>query len=257
MRARVVAMFSARLFRLGLAGILLAAQAAAERPERIVELAAPPVALLAPSPGEPLVAGSWVELAWEPLAADLEAEEWELFLSVDGGRSFAVRLTPHLDFSIRRLAFEVPRLESDDVRLLFRMGDEREEYAFRMRQRFAIRSAGAATAATAVVRRDRRGEPALEGAPGVALWSDGARDGSATTRRVAALVAGLSNRAPAVAVRDDENLRGEENDPETLLALAPGVARPGKLRGRRAKSRPRPAPARHVDLLTLLRRQNE
>src|SRR6187549_3377393 len=147
-------------FLLALLLLAVAPPALAEGGARIVELDSSPIALLSPSPGEALVAGSWIELAWEPIAPDLEAEEWELFLSVDGGRSFAVRLTPHLDFAVRRLAVEIPRLPSDDVRLLFRLGDEREERAVRVAARFAIRD-GAAVADSAVVRRDLPGEAAL------------------------------------------------------------------------------------------------
>jgi hypothetical protein len=48
-------------------------------------------------------------------AGSLAAVEWEAFLSLDGGRTYPVRITPHLDLSIRRrFHFQVPAFPTRD-----------------------------------------------------------------------------------------------------------------------------------------------
>src|SRR5260370_22729535 len=97
--------------------------------------------LISPAPSTRLAGGStaileWTTLpGWERLAA---REEWEAFLSLDGGRSYAVRITPHLDRDLRRIQWAVPDLPSGDVRLLLRFGDERRDTVVELPQRFAI-----------------------------------------------------------------------------------------------------------------------
>jgi len=238
--------------------------AAAETNE-IVELESASVRLLEPADGTELTGGQWAEIAWENSGRsrglhELEAaEEWELFLSVDGGSTFSVRLTPHLDLDLRHVSFEVPNLPSDDVRLLFRYGDERRERAFRLPGRFRIRagSPAAALAGSAVTRLAVEGEPALSGALGVAHWSDGARDGGGRVERSAGLRGAALAGAPIVEAFDAEALRAEERVPETLAA--PRTAPISAVEPRRTASRPRrtPAAAHDTDLLLLLGRRNE
>ena len=50
------------------------------------------------------------------------AEEWEAFLSFDGGATYPVRITPHLDLELRRVRWQVPAIPtsvsvSDDAAL--------------------------------------------------------------------------------------------------------------------------------------------
>jgi hypothetical protein len=136
--------------------------------------------LVAPAAGEALPAGETAWLAWQPgpgLARFPLAEEWEAFLSLDGGRSFPIRLTPHLDLERSRVAFRVPPYPSDDVRLLLRFGDERQEREQPVPGRFRI----APSPEARLVSRRRTlapGEPARPGERGVVLWAEGARDGS-------------------------------------------------------------------------------
>src|SRR3954454_20904729 len=88
------------------------------------------VELLAPQAGATLAAGSEAELAWTPGAGFSrlpDAEEWEAFLSLDGGATYPVRITPHLDQDLRRVRFRVPDLPAADARILLRFGDERRE----------------------------------------------------------------------------------------------------------------------------------
>lgn len=147
-----------------------------------------PVQLVAPGPGATLRAGSTAELEWQALAplGRLGIEEWEAFLSFDGGATYPVRITPHLDRDLRRVRWQVPGIPTQDARLLLRFGDEREETYLELPQRFAI-------AAVPETRGDfllatvapTAGEPALPGHAGVVSWVEGSRRGG-TLRQVVA-----------------------------------------------------------------------
>src|SRR6185436_14051897 len=82
----------------------------------------------APRAGEVLRGGATATLAWSA-ASSLPpfVEEWEAFLSVDGGRYYGYRITPHLEIDRRRFTFEVPNVETESARILLRAGDERRE----------------------------------------------------------------------------------------------------------------------------------
>src|SRR4051795_4705942 len=84
-------------------GTALAVSPAALRAE---EGRSVPVRLVSPQAGATLTAGSTVELEWAPLAQLTQlkdAEEWEAFLSLDGGRTYPIRITPHLDLDLHRV----------------------------------------------------------------------------------------------------------------------------------------------------------
>src|SRR5215211_1242009 len=83
--------------------------------------------LVSPAAGDELAAGSIATIEWEGLALPEHVEEWEAFLSLDGGRTWPVRVTPHLENGLQRFSFRVPAFPSSDARLLLRFGDEREE----------------------------------------------------------------------------------------------------------------------------------
>ncbi|MEZ5313174.1 MAG: hypothetical protein R2862_05705 [Thermoanaerobaculia bacterium] len=74
-------------------------------------------------------------------------DEWEAFLSLDGGRDYSIRLTPHLDAEVRSFAVTLPDFETEEARLLLRFGDGRNEIEEEMPWTFAI------VAATRHVRR--------------------------------------------------------------------------------------------------------
>src|SRR5579885_3146026 len=79
---------------------------------RLAAATALPVRLVSPGRGAILQAGSTAVLEWMPdscLAHD-DWEEWEAFLSVDGGTSYPFRITPHLDRDLREIRFKVPDL---------------------------------------------------------------------------------------------------------------------------------------------------
>lgn len=138
---------------------------------------ADPLTVTAPVDGQVLRGGSVARIAWTetaPLPRDIV--EWEAFLSVDGGRYFATRITPHLDIDIRSFEFVVPNVSSKDVRLLIRIGDEREEKSVDVPLRLSIvADAFARTPEERIA--TGRGESARPGDPGVAAWASGDREG--------------------------------------------------------------------------------
>ena len=153
--------------------------------------ASPRARMLAPQDGAELVAGSVAVVQWEE--APPGAVEWEAFLSVDGGRTYPLRVTPHLDLSIRRFAFQVPPLPTRSARVLLRFGDERREVEVETPQRFSI-AAGSSAAWNPARIALSRGEKARPGEEGVVFWVHGARDGSGL-RQVAASPISLSLRS--------------------------------------------------------------
>ena len=139
------------------AGLILAAIAAQ----------ADPLRLLAPSHGDVLRGGHFATLSWS--GDHPGAEEWEAFLSVDGGRFYSVRLTPHLDIDIHRFDVLIPNVDSDDVRILIRTGDERNETILTMPQRFRIRAEAPAVQPAST--RSVGPESARPNEPPVVQWS--------------------------------------------------------------------------------------
>jgi hypothetical protein len=55
------------------------------------------------------------------------SQEWEAFLSLDGGRSFPIRVTPHLSTKIRSFSWPIPRILSEDTKLRIRFGNGQTE----------------------------------------------------------------------------------------------------------------------------------
>lgn len=144
-----------------------------------------PLRLLAPRAGVTLLAGSTAELEWQ---AELPArvEEWEAFLSFDGGKTYPVRITPHLDRDLRRVRWQVPGVPTSEARLLLRFGDERRETYRELPHRFVIAaSPGTAWPLTLASVAAAPGEPALPGQPGVIAWVEGSRRGGSLRQQVA------------------------------------------------------------------------
>lgn len=149
----------------------------------------PPVRVVAPAPGAELAAGALAMLEWEDSGDGLRERitEWEAFLSLDGGRTWPLRLTPHLEIGLRRFSFRVPAFPSSDARLLLRFGDEREETEVEIPGSFVIVPGGDWAVLDPVPPSPRlsRGEAARPGDRGVVLWTEGTRDGT-SLREVAA-----------------------------------------------------------------------
>jgi hypothetical protein len=137
--------------------------------------------VVAPENGATLRGGSFAELRWTSAKLPAAAEEWEAFLSVDGGKYYAFRVTPHLDINLRSFTFVVPNVDTRNARILIRTGDEVHELHFESRDSFSIVRDVKAEAPLRRVLGWGRGEAARDGDPGVVAWADGARDGSDIT----------------------------------------------------------------------------
>ena len=96
---------------------------------------------------------------------------------LDGGRTHPLRITPHLDLSIRRFAFRVPAFPTREARILLRFGDEREEVEVEPPHRFAIVPGVEGVSPTSWISLSK-GERARPGDDRVVFWVEGARDGS-------------------------------------------------------------------------------
>jgi hypothetical protein len=141
------------------------------------------LSVVAPAAGATLRGGSFAELRWTSAQLPPSAEEWEAFLSIDGGKYYAFRVTPHLDIAMRRFTFLVPNVGTHDARILIRTGDEVHESHFEARGSFTIVRDPRAEEVVLRLRGFGRGEAARDGDPAVLSWADGARNGSGITQR--------------------------------------------------------------------------
>jgi hypothetical protein len=221
------------------------------------------VRLAAPRSGETLVAGSMAELEWAPLGPFerlARADEWEAFLSLDGGATYPVRITPHLDRDLRRVRWQVPALPTADARLLLRFGDERRETYVELPQRFAIAAAPweapipGATAGISLA----SGEPALPGQAGVVAWVEGTRRGGSLRAVVAAMPASLAESVCTPAPHGEPAVLAGESGPHgppSPAAARLASASPLTRRSPRAAGAGAVLPA--LDILLFTQRQNE
>ena len=104
------------------------------------------------------------------------AEEWEAFLSVDGGAHYAVRITPHLDASIHAYRFRVPNVAARDARILLRTGDELHERIVTVPRPFAIEPDFARLDVFGGAATEKRGESARFDDDHVVEWRDAERE---------------------------------------------------------------------------------
>ena len=209
--------------------------------------------LVSPFSGDELIAGSFATIEWEGLALPEHTVEWEAFLSVDGGRTWPLRVTPHLDISIRRFTFRVPDLPTRDARIMLRFGDERREVGMEAPQRLSIAPAAFSIPRTRI-RVLSRGERARDGDEGVVVWVQGSRSGGDLREVVAwdpsaevhgVRPAGLLVFPPGAPVSSREEIRPPS------LSLDPA---PSPVFRIPEKREPRPAA---VSVRLLIRRFNE
>jgi hypothetical protein len=133
----------------------------------------------APLPRD-LRGGHFATLTLDAKYVDAQAEEWEAFLSVDGGQFYSVRLTPHLNLAIRSYDILVPNVESSDVRLLIRTGNERVEKLHAVAQQFRIHADP--DAALPLTRSTAHApEAARPGEADVVVWCDAGRIETSST----------------------------------------------------------------------------
>lgn len=212
-----------------------------------------------PRAGAEAIAGEALAISWRPASDDAASfEEWEAFLSLDGGAHWPYRLTPHLDRRISRFVVELPPLAASRARLLLRYGNEREERELLLPFEFAI-----AAPRRVAFRSDARvttqpGEAARPGEAGVVAWVDGPRDGAPLVR--------VERRAPldihpvpALTEPRDHELALVESAPEPPPPSARSVELPplpGHAASCAALGAPRAAPSGALRL-ALLGRRNE
>src|SRR5258708_927024 len=212
-----------------------------------------PIRLIAPVAGAALRGGSTAAISWEADSLPSEAEEWEAFLSIDGGRHYAIRITPHLDIDIRRVTWTVPNIIARDVRMLLRFGDERHESAIEVPVSFAIEGTfNGAALWPAAISSPSLGEEAREGDGGVTAWVAGDRDGKRSH---------LVPTAPPPAVHDTTVHSQPANGDHVATLPRPSLATPQEctlLILRIARPRPEPAPAANAtpDILLVSSRLN-
>ena len=139
--------------------------------------------LTSPAAGTTLRGGSFAELRWSAGQLPASSEEWEAFLSIDGGKYYAFRVTPHLDIALRSFTFVVPNVDTKTARILIRTGDEVHEAHFETADFFSIERDPNAERVVSHLLQFGRGEAARDGDPAVLSWTEGPRNGSATTQQ--------------------------------------------------------------------------
>lgn len=99
--------------------------AAAPLPARVLHLTAP-------AAGDRLVPGSIVATTWASNAIAEGVDEGELVLSLDGGRTFSVRVSAEIEPGQTRVDWRVPRVPTAHARLALRFGREGDAKAERI-----------------------------------------------------------------------------------------------------------------------------
>lgn len=171
-----------------------------------------PPSPLAPLPAE-LRAGETVPLRWSALPAG--AEEFEILLSLDDGRTWRVRVTPELDAGGMQYLWRVPDLPAARARLRVRMGTCRAEIACEPSAAFRI-------VAASTIAGDLTGDERF------------AEDPSPRPLRGVGASAALAGGAPQVQL---------ERGVTPVLAITPSPATHDAPRGRSMSMPCAPAPA--------------
>src|SRR5438067_3889773 len=128
--------------------------------------------LIAPQRGATLRGGSFTSIEWTAAKLPANAEEWEAFLSLDGGKYYAFRITPHLDLERRQFTWIVPNVDTNDARILIRTGDEHRETLFELPIRFSIARDARASLPFGGATQLGRAEAARDGDANVIAWAD-------------------------------------------------------------------------------------
>ena len=130
------------------------------------------LAFAIPAAARPLRGGSTETLTMSLRQLPPNAEEWEAFLSLDGGAHYTIRITPHLDLAVRRVRWVVPNVDAGTARIKIHVGDEHRETSFELPEIFAIaRDPSAALP-------PMRAAPLTRAEEGVAVWAEGDREGT-------------------------------------------------------------------------------
>jgi hypothetical protein len=207
--------------------------------------------LVAPANDTTLRGGSFAELRWSATQLPPRTEEWEAFLSIDGGRYYAFRVTPHLDIKLRRFTFAVPNVTTRDARILIRAGNEEQETHFEPQGSFSIERDPNAEVVIPRLLQLRRGEAARDGDPDVLSWADGARSGFGVTQQTSATTPSTSIGHLAAIATDSEPVLA----PAVNEVAAPTIARRRQPTAKYETRKTEPLPI-SVDLLLVCRRRN-
>jgi hypothetical protein len=225
--------------------------------------ATPPAAIeiTAPRPGQSLTAGSRLEIAWrEAQGVASDFEEWEAFLSLDGGATFPYRLTPHLDRRLDRFEVELPPVASARARLMLRFGDEHDErellVPFELQIVAPTRPEPPEPAASGWSLRS--GESARPGLAGVVDWVEGERDGARLERRRELPASGFGAPAAIAAAGDAQPALVQRSPRDELRAAARDESPQPERRASERTNPAGPAPGLPVSVrLSRLSRWNE
>lgn len=183
-----------------------------------------PAVLESPASGDVLRGGTRATVSWSAPALPAFVEEWEAFLSVDGGEYYGYRITPHLDAQRREFTFDVPNVDAPSARILIRAGDEHREIELETSGTFVIERdpARALAAPPGEIIEEKRGESAREGDRGVIEWIDGDRDGHHLVERTAF---GHETLLAATVLHEPKSLCGEEEAGASIGAPRTASAR--------------------------------
>ncbi len=177
--------------------------------------------------------GATAFVAWEAEGIAANVDEWEAYVSLDGGRTYPLRVTPHLDLSVHCFAWTVPTIPGAKITMLLRFGDERDEsrFVFRDRLRVGDGSVSAPPAALPLAAAAEHGQSADLDEEGAVAWVEGDRRGT-DLRQVVRIDAAAVSPRPSIqlaAERDSASIvqTRERGDPlfagVMLGAAAPGV----------------------------------
>lgn len=217
--------------------------------------------LIQPAPEATLAAGSVATIAWDATGIPGNFDEWEAFLSLDGGRSYPLRITPHLDLAIRSFTWSVPALPGSEGSLLLRFGDERVEQRFAFARRFRIAGALALASplsralGTPPVLARSRGEAAEPEDEGVIAWVEGPRDGSSITQVAVGDETLSSGPPPVVASQRAAGVLSATPPRGDGDGLCPATAE-DNLPTTRLRDACQPRLDRSADILLITRRRN-
>jgi hypothetical protein len=182
----------------GLAPVLIALAGlpwAATAREHLAPPAPGTIRLLQPAAGAILQAGGRATLEWTAGTLSAGVEEWEAFLSLDGGATYPYRITPHLSIGLRRFDFHVPELRTEQMALLLRLGDERSETEHPLAARFSIRGDSPVLEVEIPIVSALPGEAVRAGSTPTFAWVEGRRDGTGQ-RAVSAIGPSMSALPP-------------------------------------------------------------
>ncbi len=207
--------------------------------------------LVAPADGTTLRGGSFAEVRWTATQLPPAAEEWEAFLSVDGGKYYAFRITPHLDADLRRFTFVVPNVDTKRARILIRTGNEVQEMRFENRGTFSIERDPDAEEPIAHLLASGRGEAARDGDPAVVSWTSGARNGAEVAHHAA-----LPESHPYFVGRISSAVDASPLLPTSTARLAAPIAVRTQLSDRAPQARALESLPKAIDLLLFCRRRN-